>query len=58
MFWNVVNWADVQQSFAAARSKTSGLVNLSGLLLGGLEVPIGKNAEQILQAIAFTLARQ
>ena len=25
-FWNVVNWADVQQRFAAATSQTSGLI--------------------------------
>ncbi|MDT5359972.1 MAG: superoxide dismutase, Fe-Mn family [Mycobacterium sp.] len=25
-FWNVVNWADVQGRFAAATSKTSGLI--------------------------------
>ncbi|MCA2364960.1 superoxide dismutase, partial [Mycobacterium avium] len=25
-FWNVVNWADVQNRFAAATTKTSGLI--------------------------------
>jgi superoxide dismutase, Fe-Mn family len=25
-FWNVVNWADVQQRFAAATSQTGGLI--------------------------------
>jgi len=25
-FWNVVNWADVQDRFAAATSRTSGLI--------------------------------
>jgi Fe-Mn family superoxide dismutase len=25
-FWNVVNWADVQQRFATATSQTSGLI--------------------------------
>ncbi len=28
-WWNVVNWADAQRRFAAARSQTSGLVILS-----------------------------
>jgi len=25
-FWNVVNWADVQKRFAAATTKTKGLI--------------------------------
>ena len=25
-FWNVVNWADVQERFAAATTKTNGLI--------------------------------
>jgi superoxide dismutase, Fe-Mn family len=25
-FWNVVNWADVQDRFAAATNKTQGLI--------------------------------
>jgi Fe-Mn family superoxide dismutase len=28
-FWNIANWADVQQRFAAAREKTTGLLVLS-----------------------------
>ncbi|MDQ2661727.1 MAG: superoxide dismutase [Actinomycetota bacterium] len=28
-FWNIVNWANVQERFAAAREKTSGLLLLS-----------------------------
>ncbi|WP_460941416.1 Fe-Mn family superoxide dismutase, partial [Sediminivirga luteola] len=25
-FWNIVNWADVQERFAKAREKTTGLI--------------------------------
>ncbi|HLT62357.1 MAG TPA: Fe-Mn family superoxide dismutase, partial [Microlunatus sp.] len=25
-WWNVINWADAQQRFAAARSQTKGLI--------------------------------
>jgi hypothetical protein len=32
-FWNVVNWADVQGRFAAATSKTSGLISSNGFAL-------------------------
>lgn len=35
----------------------TGLVNLSGLLLSGLEVAMGKEAKDILQAIGSTIAR-
>ena len=35
----------------------TGLVNLSGLLLMGLEATTGKSTSEILQAIASTLAR-
>lgn len=35
-----------------------GLVNLSGLLLMGMEVTIGKSAQEILQTIAMTVSRQ
>ncbi len=37
---------------------TTGLVNLSGLLLMGMEATIGKSPQEILQAIAITLSRQ
>ena len=36
----------------------TGLVNLSGLLLMGMEATTGKSGPQILQAIASTLSRQ
>jgi len=35
----------------------TGLINLSGLLLMGLEATIGKGTEDILQTIAATLSR-
>ena len=35
----------------------TGLVNLSGLLLMGMEATIGKSTEEILQTIAATLSR-
>lgn len=35
----------------------TGLINLSGLLLMGMEVSMGKSAPEILQAIASTVAR-
>ncbi|AFP42885.1 hypothetical protein MSMEI_6459 [Mycolicibacterium smegmatis MC2 155] len=34
-----------------------GLVNLSGLLLMGLETLIGKDGQEILQTIAMTVSR-
>lgn len=36
----------------------TGLVNLSGLLLMGMEATLGKSTQEILQAIAMTLSRQ
>ena len=36
---------------------TTGLINLSGLLLTGLEVALGKGPQEILQAIAVTISR-
>lgn len=36
----------------------TGLVNLSGLLLSGMELTTGKNTSEVLQAIASTVARQ
>lgn len=36
----------------------TGLINLSGLLLMGMEATTGKAGSEILQAIAATLARQ
>jgi hypothetical protein len=36
----------------------TGLVNLSGLLLMGMEATTGKSPQEILQAIGSTLARQ
>lgn len=41
-----------------ASALTAGLVNLSGLLLMGMEVTIGKSAQEILQSIAMTVSRQ
>lgn len=35
----------------------TGLINLSGLLLMGLEMSMGKSTPEILQAIASTVAR-
>ena len=35
----------------------TGLINLSGLLLMGMEVSMGKSTPEILQAIASTVAR-
>ncbi|NVN53976.1 hypothetical protein [Mycolicibacterium hippocampi] len=35
----------------------SGLVNLSGLLLMGLEIQSGRTSQEILQAIATTVSR-
>ncbi|OAN40701.1 hypothetical protein [Mycolicibacterium iranicum] len=36
---------------------TTGLINLSGLLLMGMEATIGKSPQEILQTIAVTLSR-
>ena len=36
---------------------TTGLINLSGLLLMGMEVTLGKSPQEILQTIAVTLSR-
>jgi hypothetical protein len=36
----------------------TGLINLSGLLLMGMEATTGKSTPEILQAIASTLSRQ
>ncbi|BBY57147.1 hypothetical protein [Mycolicibacterium sarraceniae] len=36
----------------------TGLVNLSGLLLSGMEATTGKSGAEILQAIASTITRQ
>ncbi|OYN76025.1 hypothetical protein [Mycolicibacterium sphagni] len=36
----------------------TGLINLSGLLLMGMEATTGKTTPEILQAIASTLSRQ
>ncbi|MGD9516685.1 hypothetical protein [Mycolicibacterium sp.] len=41
-----------------APALTVGLVNLAGLLLMGMEVAIGKSAQEILQTIAMTVSRQ
>lgn len=35
----------------------TGLVNLSGLLLSGMEISLGRSAPEILQTIAGTLSR-
>lgn len=37
---------------------TTGLVNLSGLLLMGMEATLGRSSQEILQAIAMTVSRQ
>ena len=37
---------------------TTGLINLSGLLLTGMEVTLGKSPQEILQTIAVTLSRR
>lgn len=37
---------------------TTGLINLSGLLLMGMEVTLGKSPQEILQTIAVTLSRR
>jgi hypothetical protein len=36
----------------------TGLVNLSALLLSGMEISTGKSTQEILQTIAATIARQ
>ncbi|UXA18673.1 hypothetical protein [Mycobacterium sp. SMC-4] len=41
-----------------AASLTTGLVNLSGLLLMGMEATLGKSAQEILQTIAMTLTHR
>lgn len=41
-----------------AAGLTTGLVNLSGLLLMGMEATLGKSTQEILQAIAMTVSRQ
>ncbi|MDA2893615.1 hypothetical protein PDG61_22050 [Mycolicibacterium sp. BiH015] len=37
---------------------TTGLINLAGLLLMGLETSLGRSAQEILQTIAITVSRQ
>lgn len=41
-----------------AAGLTTGLVNLSGLLLMGMEATLGKGTQEILQTIAMTVSRQ
>ncbi|WP_099021160.1 hypothetical protein [Mycolicibacterium palauense] len=41
-----------------AAGLATGLVNLSGLLLMGMEATLGKSPQEILQTIAVTLSRQ
>ena len=36
----------------------TGLVNLSGLLLSGMEISTGKSTQEILQTIAATISRR
>ena len=40
-----------------AAGLTVGLVNLSGLLLSGMEAVLGKSVQEILQTIAVTVSR-
>lgn len=40
-----------------AAALTAGLVNLSGLLLMGMEVTLGRSPQEILQTVAMTLER-
>ncbi|MGE0219499.1 hypothetical protein [Mycolicibacterium sp.] len=49
--------AYLAESRGGPDSLITGLINLSGLLLMGLEATTGKSSGQILQAIAATLAR-